>query len=420
MKVASFVHHCEFDVPGNVYKNAIVLGDVDNDNDIELVVGNMEGDLYIFKGQRQIQKISGLGIITAIGIGDLMNCGSNTLIVICGDGWCHIYLCLKLCKSELADECIVKLEPVHVQRIPANTKEVLLGDIDGDGFIELIVGLTDRVIRSYRWAQSAAAGRLVPLHKWECANQIGSMILNKDNEGRPCLLVSQPGATAMRIYCPTTHSDLIESTIKLKNFQSMELRNPSISSEIIGNLKLDGCSECDPNNLTGSFCAISTLDGILMLVKEQVVLWSKKIDQQLFCLKKLSLTDDGPDYLISCSWNGDTYIVDQQGHIVMFQLGESVTAFCSGMYTIKSNEKPVPCFVFITFNHKVFIYYDIKLPKSNLQSLSRYIENDSELLKYMEKMNIYSSTDRKKLIDACLYKYFINCSKNDSEKNDKI
>lgn len=122
MKIATFVDRYKFEVPGNVFKSAVVLGDVDNDNDIELVIGNMEGDLYIFKGQRQIQKISGLGIITAIGIGDLMNCGSNTLIVISGDGWCHIYLCLKLSKPDLADECIMKLEPVHVQRIPANTK----------------------------------------------------------------------------------------------------------------------------------------------------------------------------------------------------------------------------------------------------------------------------------------------------------
>lgn len=122
IKIASFVDHYDFVVPGNVFKSAVALGDVDNDNDVELVIGNMEGNLYIFKGQRQIQKISGLGIITAIAIGDLMNCGSNTLIVISGDGWCHIYLCLKLSKSEIAEDCIVKLEPVHVQRIPANTK----------------------------------------------------------------------------------------------------------------------------------------------------------------------------------------------------------------------------------------------------------------------------------------------------------
>lgn len=85
---------------------------------------------------------------------------------------------------------------------------LLLGDIDADGMIELIVGLTDRVIRSYRWSQSAAAGRLVPLHKWECANQIDSIILTKDINNRPCLLVSQPGVTALHIYCPIAFPEL--------------------------------------------------------------------------------------------------------------------------------------------------------------------------------------------------------------------
>lgn len=135
MDIATFVDHFDFELPGNVFKSAVALGDVDNDNDIELVVGNMEGDLYIFKGQRQIQKISGLGIITAIAIGDLMNCGSNTLIVISGDGWCHIYLCLKLSKSETTDECIVKLEPVHIQRIPANTKVNILNNKNKISFV---------------------------------------------------------------------------------------------------------------------------------------------------------------------------------------------------------------------------------------------------------------------------------------------
>jgi len=85
---------------------------------------------------------------------------------------------------------------------------LLLGDIDADGMVELIVGLTDRVIRSYRWSQRAAGGRLVPLHKWECTNQIGSIILTKDKNNRPCLLVSQPGVSALRIYCPIAFPEL--------------------------------------------------------------------------------------------------------------------------------------------------------------------------------------------------------------------
>jgi len=86
---------------------------------------------------------------------------------------------------------------------------IILGDIDSDGMLELIVGSTDRVVHSYRWSQNAAAGRLVQLHKWGCANQIGSIILIKDIKNRPCLLVSQPGVTAVCFYCPTAFPELM-------------------------------------------------------------------------------------------------------------------------------------------------------------------------------------------------------------------
>lgn len=33
----------------------------------------------------------------------------------------------------------------------------ILGDVDGDGVIELVLGLTDRVVRSYRWVDSQNA-----------------------------------------------------------------------------------------------------------------------------------------------------------------------------------------------------------------------------------------------------------------------
>jgi len=72
-----------------------------------------------------------------------------------------------------------KMECVHVQRIPTNTKIVLIADVDKDGANEMILGLTDRVVRSYRWSSNAdlETGKLVGLNKWECTNQIGTVTL---------------------------------------------------------------------------------------------------------------------------------------------------------------------------------------------------------------------------------------------------
>lgn len=71
------------------------------------------------------------------------------------------------------------MECVHVQRIPTNTKVVLVTDIDKDGLNEMIIGLTDRVVRSYRWSSNAdlGSGKLLGLNKWECANQIGTVTM---------------------------------------------------------------------------------------------------------------------------------------------------------------------------------------------------------------------------------------------------
>jgi hypothetical protein len=81
----------------------------------------------------------------------------------------------------------------------------------------------------------------------------------------------------------------------------------------------------------------------------------------VFYLNKLSITESGSDFLIACSWNGETFIIDQKKQVSTFKLGEPITAFCSGMYTARSNTKPVSCFVFITISHKVCKIYEIIL-----------------------------------------------------------
>lgn len=45
----------------------------------------------MLQGHELWQKITGLGLITSIAIGDIFNYGRNALVAICGDGWVHIF-----------------------------------------------------------------------------------------------------------------------------------------------------------------------------------------------------------------------------------------------------------------------------------------------------------------------------------------
>lgn len=49
MRAISLVNRLEFDFGGNVVRNGVKLGDVDNDGNNELIVGNEAGELVIFK-----------------------------------------------------------------------------------------------------------------------------------------------------------------------------------------------------------------------------------------------------------------------------------------------------------------------------------------------------------------------------------
>ena len=52
--------------------------------------------------------------------------------------------------------------PIHTQRIPANVKDVIIGDINGDGSQELVISLTDRVVRTYKWVTNSSLTMSTP------------------------------------------------------------------------------------------------------------------------------------------------------------------------------------------------------------------------------------------------------------------
>lgn len=49
MRAVNFVENIEFDFQGPVVRNGLTIGDVDNDGNNELVIGNENGDVSIFK-----------------------------------------------------------------------------------------------------------------------------------------------------------------------------------------------------------------------------------------------------------------------------------------------------------------------------------------------------------------------------------
>ncbi|XP_020293872.1 integrin-alpha FG-GAP repeat-containing protein 2-like isoform X1 [Pseudomyrmex gracilis] len=574
MRAVNFVKRLHWELPGTVCRHGLTIGDVDNDCDNELVVGTAEGELYIFKGLELWQKIAGLGLITSIAIGDIFNYGRNALVVICGDGWTHIFYSprsvnpnnkqeheqdnfkasIELPNSQSSDysnnlseinELSGKMECVHVQRIPTNTKIVLIADIDRDGANEMILGLTDRVVRSYRWSSNAdlGTGKLVGLNKWECTNQIGTVTLQHTGDGTSTLLVAQPGGTFMRIKCKSEGCHTKDCSCEAVDYQTLgisRMRNPNISTDIIGDLepgrtsfistlepklpnymsknKLSKQSFADDSQLdiktfkatslefrrnysqpvirkssldmtdeyvtefairsqeTGKFytpvdssstdevdgnfigskvilgkfdknvaketlppfknflcnnnnkhsitnnnknnsnnnsntciaeaCtsnnrnsintttakhekqdkktddtitdekdskkgkpyALATLDGTIMLVQDEVILWAMQVDHQIFALCRLDVTGDKSDEIIACAWDGQTYILDQHRCSVRFQFEEPVRAFCTGNYSVTPGAS-TPSLVYNTFNNKIFLYYDVTLPSMTINPL---------------------------------------------------
>ena len=60
--------------------------------------------------------------------------------------------------------------------------------------MELVIGLTDRVVRTYQWTKN----KLLGLNKWEFANQIGAVAINDMANKSPSLLVAHPGGNLKR------------------------------------------------------------------------------------------------------------------------------------------------------------------------------------------------------------------------------
>ncbi|XP_041113081.1 KICSTOR complex protein ITFG2 [Polyodon spathula] len=427
MRSLSYVQRVSLDFSGTLFPHAICLGDADNDTLNELVVGDTSGKLYVYKNDDSKPWLtrSCVGMVTCVGVGDICNKGKNFVVAVGAEGWFHLFdLSVSPAKSESTSHQEVLFgedqKPSFTQHIPANTKVILISDIDGDGRSELVVGYTDRVVRAFRWEDSPdssdiGSGQLVLLKKWLLEGQVDSLSVNPGPEGVPELMVSQPGCGYAILLCtwnrkvPTeTGEGASETPISegatrdvILHLTSGRIHNKNVSTHLIGSISrgpTDESSRC-------GFFALCTLDGTLKLMdSSDQLLWSVQVDHQLFALQKLDVTGDGREEVVACAWDGQTYIIDHNRTVVRFQFDENVNAFCAGQYTCKDGRNS-PCLVYVSFNHKIYVYWRVELERMESTNLLKVLEEKEEYRELLGKLHIDAddNTAVRDLIHNLLY-----------------
>ncbi|XP_053498180.1 KICSTOR complex protein ITFG2 isoform X1 [Ictalurus furcatus] len=428
MRSLSFVQRVCLDFTGSLFPHAICLGDADNDSLNELVVGDTSGKLYIYKNDDSKPWLTRTcaGMLTCVGVGDLCNKGRNLVVAVGAEGWFHLFdIASAAARAESSSQPEGLFgddqKPCFTQHIPANTKVMLISDIDGDGRSELVVGYTDRVVRAFRWEEPPDAtdltdGQLILLKKWLLEGQVDSLSVSPAPDGRPELMVSQPGCGYAILLCSWTQDGAAApgetrtaasagegpSRDVVLRLTTSRIHNKNVSTHLIGSISR-GSKEDDSK---GGLFALCTLDGTLKLMdSSEQLLWSVQVDHQLFALQKLDVTGDGREEVVACAWDGQTYIIDHNRTVVRFQFDENVNAFCAGLYACKQGRN-TPCLVYVSFSHKIYVYWRVELECMEPTSLRKVLEEKPEYTDLLRKLGVDASDAEavRELIGDVLYR----------------
>ncbi|KAJ1165938.1 hypothetical protein NDU88_006355 [Pleurodeles waltl] len=410
MRSLSYVQRAVLEFSGSLFPHAICLGDADNDKLNELVVGDTNGKLYVYKNDESKPWLtrSCSGMLTCVGVGDVCNKGKNVVVAVSAEGWFHLFdLTAAASKLESSGHHDFLLgeeqKAIYMQHIPANTKVVLISDIDGDGKCELVLGYTDRVVRAFRWEDSSensehVSGQLVLLKKWLLEGQVDSLSVNPGPDGTQELMVSQPGCGYAILLCTwkPEYQCLAEGESMSASSRDTSLRdvvlhqtsgrihNKNVSTHLIGSISHGSNGEISKSGLF----ALCTLDGTLKLMEgTDKLLWSVQVDHQLFALEKLDVTGNGHEEVVACAWDGQTYIIDHNRTVVRFQVDENVSAFCAGMYACKGAQNS-PCLVYVSFNHKIYVYWDVQLERMESTNLVKVLETNQEFVEIIRQLGV--------------------------------
>eukprot|EP00794_Sanderia_malayensis_P012074 gene12074-13318_t len=203
--------------------------------------------------------------------------------------------------------------------------------------------------------------------------QIGSIAVVKLSENERQLVASQPagGYAILAVYGQdgkktqaTDHEgNLVNNDQKPASQPCVyhpascyHLRNFKVDSEVLGNIKREG-------KLSGLFC-VCTVDGSYFIINNtdagiMILPISTTTEHRWFAMDHLDISMDGNDAIVLCSWEGTTYVIDKDFEIISYSFGDQICGFRAGMFAVDPGMN-VPCFGYVTFLNRLFLYCDVK------------------------------------------------------------
>eukprot|EP00108_Taenia_solium_P005255 TsM_000201300 transcript=TsM_000201300 gene=TsM_000201300 len=404
MRNITFVDRVE--VPGvtTITSANLHLYDVDDDGDIELIIGHWDlgdldpsvdsicpnGSLLILKYGRVWKSFCDLHMVTCVTAGRLCSKEKPSIVALCADSQCYIFDATSKGQSNGAS-----LSLVCNQQIACNAKDARV--LEGDGPCDMAVAYSDRIVRLFRWVPGKSSeegtGELILLIKWELAGQISRISLHSTPTMSNLILASQPGGgfaflqkkfeshEGRMCNSPT----LVYHPPKLTPNQNMEMR-----TWIVGGLKSNLSGVAD--YLIGLCLADGTIHLLSADLQKSGTIWSVSlpVNGELFGLSKFGLTSDGSDELAVCCWDGSTYIFNHEKDILHFPVGQACQAFTAGWLAM-SPRRNEPVLIYATCEQSTLIYHNLDVESISSCSLLHALATQPDVMGRLQQFSGHSS-----------------------------
>ncbi|GMT04781.1 hypothetical protein PENTCL1PPCAC_26955, partial [Pristionchus entomophagus] len=151
-----------------------------------VVCGKENGETLAFSsdyGHRFGRSDACTSPITAIAYGRATNQTGNELVTISADGQLTLF--------KVIEGITLTLQPTFHQLVQANITAAVIADVDRDGLMELIVIMTDRVLRTFQWCP--VSNQFLPRNKWEVPSHVSSIAIGESSTRQYEAWLSQAG-----------------------------------------------------------------------------------------------------------------------------------------------------------------------------------------------------------------------------------